>query len=147
VKVLTNSRITQVGEDWIELEGGRRGGFGHGACADAQSPTVFWSGRRAFPPIHSSTRYRGYSGMKRPIRKRLSAKTADIRLKVGKQLQVLDEQSKPVPGVFALGDNATPADGTSLPATAQGTSDSALCFWPVANDQWRTRWQPTWVEC
>ena len=44
------------------------------------------------------------------------------RLHVTPQLQVLDTDSKPIEGVFAIGDNATPADGNKLPATAQGMS-------------------------
>jgi NADH dehydrogenase len=35
---------------------------------------------------------------------------------------VLDAEGKPIDSVFAIGDNATPGDGTRLPATAQGES-------------------------
>ena len=43
-------------------------------------------------------------------------------IKVDPHLQVLDEAGAVRDGVFAIGDNSTPADGTRLPATAQGKS-------------------------
>lgn len=40
-------------------------------------------------------------------------------------LRVIDEHGKPMPHVFAVGDNSTPDNGQRLPATAQVASQMA----------------------
>jgi len=57
----------------------------------------------------------------RPCSTRWPETSADSRLSVSKHLEVLDPQNNPIPGVFAIGDNAMPVSGR-LPATAQGMS-------------------------
>lgn len=49
----------------------------------------------------------------------------DDRIKIDSHLRVLDESGKPMSSVFAIGDNAMPADGHRLPATAQVANQMA----------------------
>ena len=59
-------------------------------------------------------------------------KTKSIR--VNEYLEVLDNHLNPVPGVFAIGDNAMPVSGR-LPATAQGKLARLAWLMIVATQQ------------
>ncbi|KAK4689155.1 NADH:quinone reductase (non-electrogenic), partial [Tremellales sp. Uapishka_1] len=102
VTVKGNSSITAVGKDWIEIAGKDRYPFG----------LLVWStGLQANPFVDS------LSGVLK------DEKTKS--LEVNGSLSLLDEDGKAIPGVFAIGDNCTPAGGPRLPATAQVASQMA----------------------
>ena len=55
-----------------------------------------------------------------------SSHTSDTRIRVNEHLSALDYHFNPIPGVFAIGDDAMPVSGR-LPATAQGELRSVDC--------------------
>ncbi|ORY35769.1 pyridine nucleotide-disulfide oxidoreductase-domain-containing protein [Naematelia encephala] len=101
VKIKPNSRITAVGEDWLELDGKDR--VPHGL--------LVWSTGLASNPLMSKL-----AGVKR------DEKNKSIR--VDQHLRVINTSDQPMSDVFAVGDNAMPEEGR-LPATAQVASQMA----------------------
>ncbi|RSH82657.1 uncharacterized protein EHS24_007651 [Apiotrichum porosum] len=100
VKVQGNTKIVGVGKDWLEFDSGEKEPYG----------LLVWNtGLQVNEFVHQ-----------------IEGVSKDVKaIKVGPQLQVLDGDGKHIPGVFAIGDNATPADGTRLPQTAQVASQMA----------------------
>ncbi|KAL7422346.1 hypothetical protein Q5752_002992 [Cryptotrichosporon argae] len=102
VAVRGNSRITAVGADWLELDAHERHPFG----------LLVWSTGLEVNPFVASL-----DGLAKHDKTRA--------VLVDPHLTVLDTNREPVEGVFAIGDNSTPAHGPSLPATAQVASQQA----------------------
>ncbi|GMK59293.1 hypothetical protein CspeluHIS016_0703080 [Cutaneotrichosporon spelunceum] len=107
VEVRGNTKIVAVGKDYLEL-----------ASSGGEDPErvpygllVWNTGLQANPFIEA------LPGLDKDPKSK--------SLRVDPHLRVCDADGKPLNGVFAIGDNATPNDGHRLPATAQVASQMA----------------------
>ncbi|EIW67161.1 hypothetical protein TREMEDRAFT_45240 [Tremella mesenterica DSM 1558] len=101
VTIRPNSSITAMGEDWVELDGKERHPYG----------LLVWSTGLCPNPFIASL----------PVKKHERSRA----ILVDKWQRVVNTEGQRLKGVFAIGDNATPADGPPLPATAQVATQQA----------------------
>ncbi|WOO76995.1 putative NADH dehydrogenase [Vanrija pseudolonga] len=106
VTVRGNSHILAAGPDWIELK------KADGTVERVQYGMLVWSTGLSVNPFVNSL-------------KGVSKDPHTHSIHVDPYLRVIDDQGKPMPHVFAVGDNSTPDSGQRLPATAQVASQMA----------------------